>query len=126
MEKIVEELKKIICFKDTTVEGDVVLIAMENPQTVFYALVTSIVPDESKRGEWWHIGLTILSVPPQEVVWTLREAQFTGMELFTMADEGRFMKAVDLSTKAVLINPEEDRTVTEKNQKKKPSLRRVK
>ena len=37
------------------------------------------------------------SVPPQAVVWTLRTAQFTGREIFTMAGEARFVKAVEFA-----------------------------
>ena len=97
MEEIVRELKKVVNFKDSTRVGDVVLVAIENPRSVFYAVVTGITRDENKRDEWWHVAMSILSVPPQEVVWTLREAQFTGREIFTMANDGRFMKAVDFS-----------------------------
>ena len=36
----------------------------------------------------------ILTVPPQKTVWTLREEQFTGREIFTMSGEKRFIQAV--------------------------------
>ena len=48
MEKIVEDLKNIIPFKDTTDEGDVVLVVANQ---IFYALVTGIARDETKRDE---------------------------------------------------------------------------
>ncbi|MCK5341384.1 MAG: hypothetical protein KAJ60_09935 [Desulfobulbaceae bacterium] len=95
MEKNVEELRKIIRFKDTTVEGDIVLIATDSPESVFYALVTGIERDTVKREEWWHVTLHALSVPPQKVVWTLRMSQFTGQEIFTMGGDSRFIQAVD-------------------------------
>lgn len=99
MESMVRELKKIIKFKDTTAPGDLLLVAVEKSKSVFYALVSDIVRDETRRDEWWHLTMQVLSVPPQEVVWTLREPQFTGQEIFTMAGDGRFMQAVDLTSK---------------------------
>lgn len=96
MEEIVKELKRIVSFKETTVEGDLVLIAIESPKSVVYAIVSEISPDESRKSEWWKLTMQILSVPPQKVTWTLREPQFTGKEIFTMGDEGRFIQAVNL------------------------------
>jgi len=95
MKEIVKELRNIITFKNTTVEGDVVLVAMEKSKSVFYAIVSEIVRDLSKKDEWWHVSMHILSVPPQKVTWTLREQQFTGQEIFSMANDGRFVQAVD-------------------------------
>jgi len=96
MEEIVKELRRMVPFKDTTVEGDLVLIAIEEPKSVVYAIITDISRDESKKSEWWLVTMQILSVPPQQVTWTLREPQFTGAEIFTMGDEGRFIQAVNL------------------------------
>jgi len=96
MEQLVAELKKIIPFKETTSTGDIVLIAAKNPQMLLYAVVGDIVRDETRREEWWHVTLHLLSIPMQTVVWTLRTAQFTGQEVFTMGGEGRFIKAVRL------------------------------
>jgi len=96
MEEIVKELRRIVSFKDTTVAGDLVLIAIEEPKSVVYAIVSEIIRDDSKKEEWWLVTMQILSVPPQQVTWTLREAQFTGAEIFTMGDEGRFIQAVNL------------------------------
>ncbi|MBU0484976.1 MAG: hypothetical protein KKB30_10740 [Proteobacteria bacterium] len=97
MEEIVDQLRKIINFKKSTEEGDVVLIVMDNPQSLLYAVVTGIERDESRRDEWWHLSLQILAVPPQKVVWTLRVSQFTGEEIFTMGGDKRFIQAVDFS-----------------------------
>lgn len=96
MDQIVQELRKVIQFKSTTEVGDVVLVAAEKSQTVFYAVVMEISRDENVRDEWWHLALTVLGVPPQRVVWTLREPQFTGKETFSMAGEGRFIQAIEL------------------------------
>ncbi len=116
MEEIVKELKQIVPFKETTTVGDLLLIAIENPKSVVYAIVTEISRDDSKRQEWWHVTMHILSVPPQKVTWTLREAQFTGKEIFTMGDEGRFIQAVELEEAGHL---KEEHTNLKK--KKKPS-----
>lgn len=96
MEKLITELKQMIRFKDTTDIGDLVLIVAKEPQVMAsYALVTEIERDDSRKSEWWHVGLTLLSLPPQQITWTLRMPQFTGMEIFTMGGEQRFIKAVD-------------------------------
>jgi len=94
MKKMVAELRKIIEFKATTEVGDIVLIAAKNPDMLFYAVVRAIDRDESRRDEWWHVRMTILSVPPQSVVWTLRQPQMTGQEIFTMGGNERFMQAI--------------------------------
>lgn len=96
MEKLVEELKAVIPFKNTTEIGDIVLIVGQNPQMIVYARVTSIERDQNKKDEWWNIGLTFLTVPLQKVVWTLRTAQMTGKEIFTMGGEKRFVQSVEL------------------------------
>ena len=100
MEKLAIELKQIMPFKDETVTGDLVLIAAKEPRMLVYAQVGDIVRDQTRKEEWWHVTLHILTVPPQTVVWTLREPQFTGKEPFTMGGEGRFIKAVRLAVPA--------------------------
>ena len=97
MEKLIAELNTLFTFKETTREGDLVLIAAEKPPMLVYGLVTDISRDESKRDEWWHVELQLLTFPPQKSVWTLREPQFTGREIFTMGGETRFVKALDFS-----------------------------
>lgn len=97
MQKIVEELKQLIPFKDTTSAGDIVLIAAKEPRMLFYAYVDKIERDSTRREEWWHVHFTLLSVPLQKMTWTLRTAQFTGMEIFTMGGEERFVKAVNFA-----------------------------
>ena len=94
LEKLVEELQTITPFKETTEIGDVVMIASEQPRLILYGIVTSIDQDQSKKDEWWHIGLTFFTVPLQKVVWTLRTPQMTGQEIFTMGGEKRFFKAI--------------------------------
>lgn len=121
METMVQELKKLIAFKDSTSPGDLILVAIEKTKSVFYALVTDISPDPSRREEWWHLTLQILSLPPQQVVWTLREPQFTGKEIFTMDGDGRFMQALDFAVE----KPEVDNSAT-RSGKAKPTLKLVK
>ena len=96
MEKLVEELRKMVGFKDSTEPGDIVLVAIDTPRSLVYAIVTDITRDTSRRDEWWFLSLQLLTVPPQEVVWTLRSEQFTGMEIFSMGGDKRFIQAVDL------------------------------
>jgi hypothetical protein len=101
MEKIVSELKNVLPFKDTTETGDIVLIVAKEPQMLMYAKVTQIERDISRKDEWWHIHLSVLSIPLQDMVWTLRTSQMTGMEVFTMGGEERFVKAVAFPEESV-------------------------
>ncbi len=96
MHKFVTELKKLLPFKDTTDIGDIVLIVAKEPQMLTYALVTDIQRDSSRKDEWWLVYFSLLTIPIQKVVWTLRTPQMTGSEVFTMGGEERFFKAVDL------------------------------
>jgi len=106
MEQLVAELKKMIPLKDTTVMGDIVIIAAKNPQMLVYARVGAIVRDESRKEEWWQVTLHLLSIPLQTVEWTLRTAQFTGQEIFTMGGEGRFIKAVRFAESPLPMQPD--------------------
>lgn len=127
MEKLVAELKQIVPFKDSTDIGDLVLIVAKEPQMLVYALVTDIERDSSRKDEWWHISLTFLTVPPQEITWTLRTAQMTGMEVFTMGGEERFVKAVNLtpSIAGPPLDPSPEKEETDAK-RKAPFLKRVK
>jgi len=94
MEKLIAELRKQVPFKDTTEVGDLVLLVAEEPRMLVYALVTDIERDQSRRDEWWHLRMQVLTVPPQSMTWTLRMEQFTGREIFTMGGKERFVQAV--------------------------------
>lgn len=118
MQKIVEELKQLLPFKETTEVGDIVVIAAKEPQLLIYAHVNEIERDPSRRDEWWHVRLTMLSIPLQQMTWTLRAEQMTGKEIFTMGGEERFVKAVDFDGK-------ENKGKATNTQKKSP-LKRIK
>lgn len=98
MHKLVEELKGLLTFKDTTDIGDIVLIVAKEPQMLLYALVRDIERDTSRRDEWWQVHLSFLAIPIQQTTWTLRTEQMTGMETFTMGGEERFVKAIDFGS----------------------------
>jgi hypothetical protein len=121
MDKIVNDLKKLVPFKDTLETGDIVLIAADKPQMLIYGLVSDIVRDDTKRDEWWHVSIQILSLPPRKVTWILRTPQMTGLEIFTMDGEERFMKAVDFGSNSPRTKP-----AKQKKSMEKISLRRVK
>ncbi len=120
MDKLVEELKALVPFKETTDVGDIVLIAAVQPQMLVYARVCTIERDETRKEEWWHLGMDLLSVPPQHVTWTLRTPQFTGQETFTMGGEARFIKAVQFDNPAAPVSPPPP-----KEEKKRPIPLRV-
>jgi hypothetical protein len=124
MEQIIAELSKVIRFKDSAVIGDIVLIVAKEPELMAnYALITDIAPDPGrKKDEWWAVGLTLLSIPPQEMVWTLRTPQLTGLEIFTMGGEQRFVKAVDFGMSPVSTPS----APVSRDEKKAPFLKRVK
>jgi len=122
LEKLVEELRTITPFKDSTEVGDIVLIASEEPRLILYGAVTSITRDSNKKEEWWQIGLTFFTVPLQKVVWTLRTAQMTGQEIFTMGGEKRFFKAITIDLPPV---PETGEPLKQ-TVSRKGSLKRIK
>jgi len=127
MEKLITELKQIVPFKDKTDIGDLVLIVSKEPQMLVYALVTDIVRDTTRKDEWWQLSLTFLTVPPQQITWTLRTAQMTGMEVFTMGGEERFVKAVNLAPPISKPPEKKDSEKDTKGNKTKVSfLKRVK
>ncbi|NLZ16195.1 MAG: hypothetical protein GX087_00460 [Desulfobulbaceae bacterium] len=105
MEKLVAELKQIVAFKEDTNEGDIVVVAAKEPQLLIYAAVGEIVRDETRKDEWWHVTLHFLAIPLQTVVWTLREPQFTGVEIFTMGGNPHFIKAIALPTQTDSMEP---------------------
>lgn len=106
MEKLVADLKEILPLKQTTVVGDVVIVAAKEPQLLTYAMVSKIERDDTRKNEWWHVTMQFLSIPLQEVTWTLRTPQFTGQEIFTMGGEGRFIQAIDFNLEDKAVQPE--------------------
>lgn len=126
MENFVKELKKLVNFKDTTAPGDIVLIAAKEPQMLVYAKVTQIERDFTRKDEWWQIHLTVLSIPLQEMVWTLRTPQMTGMEIFTMGGEERFVKAVDFAKEEIVEQPLEKTSPEKKPAGKIKQFKRIK
>ncbi len=121
MQKIVEELKQLIPFKDTTNKGDIILIVAKEPQLLVYAYVNDIERDVSRRDEWWHVHLTMLAMPLQKMTWTLRTDQMTGKEIFTMGGEERFVKAVKFDK-----DGDSKQATMLKTTKKTTTLKRVK
>lgn len=119
MKKIVEELRQLVSLKTTTAVGDIVLIAAKEPRMLFFAHVDNIIRDDSRRDEWWQVGMTILSVPLQQITWTLRTEQMTGREIFTMGGEERFVQALAFESKREKTSPDSGEKVV-------PFLKRVK
>ncbi len=97
MQKIVDELKKVLPLKDTTNIGDIIVIASKEPQMLLYAHIDDIERDTSRKDEWWHVQMSVMSIPLQKMTWTLRTEQLSGQEIFTMGGEERFVQAVDFN-----------------------------
>ncbi len=93
MQTMVKELEQHLRFKDTTEIGDIVVVAAKEPQMLLYAHVTDIEADTTRKDEWWNVHLSVLSIPVQEMTWTLRTPQMTG-EIFTMGGEELLVKAI--------------------------------
>lgn len=121
MQNLVDELKKILPLKDTTDIGDIVVIAAKEPQMLLYAHVDDIERDTGRKDEWWHVKMSMLSIPLQKVTWTLRTEQISGQEIFTMGGEERFIQAVDFSREDI-----SKEKVVKKKEKKITQLKRVK
>ena len=98
MEKLIQELRKLVPLKETTDVGDIVLVVIEETEIINYALITGIEPDNNRKDEWWEVQMQLLSVPLQPLTWTLRTEQFTGQETFTMGGKVRFIQAVHVQT----------------------------
>lgn len=134
MQVMVQELKLILPFKDSTDIGDIILIVAKEPEILQYAMVTGIERDTGRRDEWWHVEFSFLSIPLQQATWTLRTEQMTGQEIFTMGGEERFVQAIKFGEKPVSSPEDIKNLIKEKNATKKPSskvkniggLRRVK
>jgi hypothetical protein len=120
MQKIVDEIKKLVAFKNTTDIGDIVLVAAKEPQMLVYARVSAIERDTSRKDEWWHVTMDMLSIPLQHITWTLRTKQLTGQEIFTMGGEERFIQAIYFGE----VSP--DVPTQKKNKAKVSPLKRVK
>ncbi|BHH83123.1 hypothetical protein [Desulforhopalus sp. 52FAK] len=120
MQTLVDELKKILPLKATTEIGDVVVIAAKEPQMLLYAHVDDIERDSSRKDEWWNVKMTMLSIPLQQITWTLRTEQITGQEIFTMGGEERFIQGVEFSRNGDAKGP------VKKKEKKITQLKRVK
>lgn len=97
MHKLIENLKKKVAFKETVNPGDVVVVAAEKPQMLFFAMIISIDRDNSRKDEWWHVSMKSLTIPLQAMQWTLRMPQICGQEIFTMGGEERFMAPVEIN-----------------------------
>ena len=108
-------------FKDTVEIGDIVLIVAKKPQMLVYALISDILRDDTKKDEWWHVSMHVLSLPPRKVTWTLRTGQMSGQEMFTMEGEERFMKAVVFDTHKKPVKED-----ARKDTRGKAALRRIK
>lgn len=63
-----------------TLEGDLVLVHMENAPA-FFARIESIISDV--KPDWYHVKMLVLQVPLMTITWILREAYINGEE-FTM------------------------------------------
>lgn len=126
MEAMIKELGLLISFKKSTDIGDIILIAAKEPQMLQYGVITEIERDDSRRDEWWHVHFTLLTIPMQEMTWTLRTPQMTGQEIFTMGGEERFFGAVEVAHTSGLPQTPPPQEKPKSAAKNPGGLRRVK
>lgn len=103
MEKLVEELKFQVPFKEKTEIGDTVIMLRENEDgqiSGHFALVLGFERDATKKDEWWHVHFVFQELPPQPRTIILETAHFTGQEIFTMGGRKVFIKAVNFEAYA--------------------------
>ncbi len=124
IEKLVEDLRSVLPFKKRTEKGDIVLVIAQDPRLILYGLVTSIERDKIKKDEWWNVGVTFFTIPLQKVIWTLRTAQMTGGEIFTMGGEKRFFQAVEVMEHTQ--PPEEKVAIGSVKSSRKTLMKRIK
>lgn len=89
---ILDNLKKHIKFKDRTSPGDIILVGM--PSGLFYGLVHEI--DSNVKKNWYNVSFKLLTIPPLDITWILRQPQMEG-EIFTINNEEHFMISVDIT-----------------------------
>ena len=94
LDKVLENLKKNIKFKDDTNIGDTILIGMKSG--LFFGSVQEI--ESNVKKDWWDVSFKLLVMPPIDVTWTLRTSQMTG-EIFTIDSEEQFVIAIDTQRK---------------------------
>ncbi len=126
MDDLVAELKELMDFKETIEVGDVALVASEDPKMLAFAVVTDITRDSSRKAEWWHVGMQMLSVPLQPMTWTLRMPQMCGLEIFTMGGKKMYMAPVRIPYGAPRPKPVQDQGTTKTHTKGTARLRVVK
>lgn len=90
---------------------DIVLIHYQNKPAV-YAIIEGIEPDIKR--DWYQVTLLLLTIPPQRVIWILRDEYIRGTP-FTMG--GQPMKLQPIEE----IMPE----VKEQKPEKKPSAKKT-
>ncbi|MDR1110028.1 MAG: hypothetical protein LBP92_04860 [Deltaproteobacteria bacterium] len=98
IEKIVEELRLKVPFKEGTQAGDVILIVRENEAglvEIVFARVIGYAPEIRHRQEWWHVDLVLLSIPLGYATFVVNADQLSGKEIFTIKGRKVFIKAVD-------------------------------
>jgi len=126
MEEMVAELQKHIDCKETVDVGDIALIASEEPKMVAFAVVTDISRDDSRRDEWWHVAMQMLSVPLQPMTWTLRMPQMCGQEIFTMGGKKMFMTPLRIHHASPTVQGEEKKSLGPKKKNGPVHLKVVK
>jgi hypothetical protein len=89
LESKLADIKKYISLKQETHIGDIIILVTGSD--IFYATVRDIRPDIKK--DWYSVHVTMLSMPPVELTWKLRQQQMSG-EIFTINGKEHFMAAV--------------------------------
>lgn len=90
---ILKEVVDKMPFKDITEEKDVILLILEN--TMLWAVVARI-GSENEEGIR-EVIVKLLSIPPLEMRFHLKDNQLDGRESFIIENNNAFIKAVDFT-----------------------------
>ena len=93
-EKFVKSITDKMILKNDLNIGDLALIFLEN--NVAFVVITDIKKNPRPKVAWWDVTFKLLTIPLQEISWTLRHEQMTGQEHFTINGENRFFAPIDV------------------------------
>ena len=83
--KFIEDIKEAVPLKETISINDIIIFVIK--QYVVYGMVTEIVKDTAKLGDWWHVSFILFGIPNSKSTIILITPQMTGKEIFTINGE---------------------------------------
>jgi len=97
MKQLIKQVKSIVTQAKSAEQGSTVLVFFGEDSSLMWGIIREFVRDETKKDDWFHVTIDMLSMPPRRVVWTLRVPQINGSEEFTMQGNPRYILPVAMS-----------------------------